>query len=798
MADSVGGVSASFTGDSSGLSKAVVDALNKLDMARAKAAQLSSALKDVSVTSNLSADGLRTLQSQADKAEKEIHQLTSASREQATATANAVSSSTKGLSTARESIEKIRGAMGAVGQLADVSMSKFGALGGVIQNALGSFMTGGVVGVGIAALTSALALAANYWDVFGTKAEAAAKKARQALLDTETKIISIRREIEALRGGGSVEEQTIRLEAEHLMARQRTIEGEAGQLGGGAGSIEITQELHAKNKTNPFAGGKAEELFAEWKGVTKELNSKMELLATMVDQQAAIVDKQNADEAAAKLQAAQEKLAAKVEENAKAMASQSEATRIVTEAMNRMGVSRDIFGMDLVAGRGVSPNPVDAGPGGYQQLHSPLLSTGSGVNAPELPGVEEMLASTKTVGDGMLKLSEPVVGASANLFRLSATLGTADESLGLMRLSMDESSIAVRQSVNEMSEAMEKAAKDAEALPINMTDAAKAGLQNGFEGAGAQLGAQLGSIITASMGGADGGLGVIVGGLIGGILGEALDALIDELGILTPLFDAVAVVIRQLNPIMDVLAVLCLDLAEVILALAPLILALAKPIAALILIYVRVFEVLLPIIVASLAITGAFTGLLDFFTMAVSWFDNVFFRPMAEGSAKVYNTFVSLVNGVVDWLRVVTGNDEFGVKLRRMSEHYDSILDKFAGSIEGVGEVIDKGRKDKTDEGYGGDGSGSSGSSSFSESMTNVPSGYKRRLAELAYSLSDADGPSGSGAMAGAGGGIVVNIGSWYSRSSMSEDLNNIKRLAKNGTLAAQAAARTFNPDDRN
>lgn len=794
MADSVGGVSASFTGDSSGLSKAVVDALNKLDMARAKAAQLSSALKDVSVTSNLSADGLRTLQSQADKAEKEIHQLTAASREQVTATANAVSSSTKGLSTARESIEKIRGAMGAVGQLADVSMSKFGALGGVIQNALGSFMTGGLVGVGIAALTSALALAANYWDVFGTKAETAAKKARQALLDTETKIISIRREIEALRGGGSVEEQTVRLEAEHLTAEQRAIETRAGKLGAGGGSIENTQELHNKGLKNPFAG--AEKEFSEWQAVTKKLNSKMELLATMVDQQAAIVDKQNADEVAAKLKAEQEKLAAKVKENADAMASQSEATRIATEAMNRMGVSRDIFGMDLVAGRGVSPNPVDTGPGGYQQLHSPLLSMGDGVDAPELPGIEEMLASTKTVSDGMLKLSEPVVGASANLFRLSATLGTADESLGLMRLSMDESSISVRQSVNEMSEAMEQAAKDAKAFPVDMTETAKAGLQGGFEGAGAQLGAQLGSIVTASMGGADGGLGIIVGGLIGGILGEALDALIDVLGILTPLFDAVAVVIRQLNPIMDVLAVLCLDLAEVILALAPIVLAIAKPLAALILIYVRLFEVLLPIIVASFGIVAAFVGLADFFTMAVSWFDDVFFRPMAEGSAKVYNTFVSLVNSVVGWLRQVTGNDEFGVKLHRMSEHYDSILDKFAGSIEdAIDPPIPEDERRRRD-GQGTDDAGDGGSSSFGESMTNVPSGYKRRLAELTYSLADADGPGGFGAMAG--GGIVVNIANWQSRSSMSEDLNNIKRLAKNGTLAAQAATRTFNPDDRN
>ena len=74
------------------------------------------------------------------------------------------------------------------------------------------------------------------------------------------------------------------------------------------------------------------------------------------------------------------------------------------------------------------------------------------------------------------------------------------------------------------------------------------------------------------------------------------------------------------------------------------------------------------------------------------------------------------------------------------------------------------------------------------------------RLNEIMFGAADPENPSTNGAAPALGtiSGITVNIATWYSRSSMSEDLNNIKRLAKNGALAAQAVARTFNPDDRN
>ena len=91
MTTAVGGISATFDGDSTGLAKSVDLAIQKLDAAKLKSEQLASALSNASTTSKLSADGLSALAMAAAQASAEVDKLTGKQKgEAAAATAAAM------------------------------------------------------------------------------------------------------------------------------------------------------------------------------------------------------------------------------------------------------------------------------------------------------------------------------------------------------------------------------------------------------------------------------------------------------------------------------------------------------------------------------------------------------------------------------------------------------------------------------------------------------------------------------------------------------------------------------------
>lgn len=769
MTESVGGISASFTGDSSGLAKAVNDALVKLDAARAKSAELASALKDTSVTSRLSADGLKALQSMADKAEGEIRQLTAASKEQAIATSRAVETSSNGMAKAREGIEKVRGAMGAVGQLAGVATGQFGALGGVIQNALGAFMTGGGLGLGITAITSAIAVAADKWDLFGKKAAEAAEKTKSALDKLDGEILDIKYEIIAMATGDDI--NVIKQRAAVEAARGNV--SSAVEAAGGEQSVRQTAVLHQRGRENPLAG--MEEAYAKAEQAQIVLTAEQDKLSEMMKRadlakeiasQAQLIDKANQEE-----QKYQDALKHASEELAKTSpeARASAAIDAVSGVVGSITGTGDVN--DKLSAAMAKPMSQDEASG--------LVGLGSAAEETQA-SLEDVNASLARAWAAEDKLAASHQQLEDVMFQSAQSVQDLSDPLSMLK-----------GSIYSLADGLETAIDS-----ITMGDVAgavKTAATSGFQGAGAGVGAQIGAMVTTALGGADGGLGTIIGGILGGILGKALDELIKVLEVTTPLFDAIAVVIQSLEPILLVLRQLFMDVGRTIITLAPLILILSKVVAALMIPFLRVIEVLLPLVGIVVIAATALVMFIDIITLGVKFLDDHFFRPLVQGVAWVFNSFVDIVNMITAWMRVITGNDKFGAMIEHMDAAYAPLISKFGDRFEPP--VVPPGAESPPDDGNGGSGSGGSGSGGGLD-MTNVPNGYKRRLDELMFSGADATG-SASASSNLANGQINLVISNWNSRGTATEDLRELTRLAKSGHTVP-IAARNFNPDDKN
>ena len=150
----------------------------------------------------------------------------------------------------REGLEKVRGAMAGVGQLAGVATSQFGAFGGVVGNALGAFMSGGAFGVAMAAAAGGLAIVADKFDIFGKKAEEAAKKAEGHFAGLKKEIADLDAALQAMATGTSIEIIKQRsIVAEKDLAARAAVEAAGGAeqyqrfLGYQASGIEIPRQL---------------------------------------------------------------------------------------------------------------------------------------------------------------------------------------------------------------------------------------------------------------------------------------------------------------------------------------------------------------------------------------------------------------------------------------------------------------------------------------------------------------------------------------------------------------------------
>lgn len=68
---------------------------------------------------------------------------------------------------------------------------------------------------------------------------------------------------------------------------------------------------------------------------------------------------------------------------------------------------------------------------------------------------------------------------------------------------------------------------------------------------------------------------------------------------------------------------------------------------------------------------------LDGLTLAVKWLDDNFLRPLVLGARMLHNGWAIVVNGMIDWLRDLTGWDDFGTKLKMLPTVIEPLIDNF-------------------------------------------------------------------------------------------------------------------------
>lgn len=250
----------------------------------------------------------------------------------------------------------------------------------------------------------------------------------------------------------------------------------------------------------------------------------------------------------------------------------------------------------------------------------------------------------------------------------------------------------------------------------------------GGEAVGTQVGAVAGGVVGSFFGGAA--VGEAIGGVLGSIMGESLDELVDSLGVLTPLFDAVAVIIRALSPILMVVGVFFEVIGRTVENVAPLLHQLAKPLAALLLVVVRIVELVLPLI-DLLAITLSFvTTQLDFFTIGLGAVDFVM-RALVNTWISVVLAFGGLHDLIIDKMRELTGFKNFGTKLDLDVRDYVArdIISEMDGEYGEYGDDQTQALDANTEA-----------LREFGRSLTNIPSGYRVPLAEYRAETLDGNG----------------------------------------------------------
>lgn len=792
MTETVGGVKATFTGDSSGLAKAVQDAITKMDSARARAAELSAALKDTSVTSKLSADGLRLLQNQADKAEQEVRQLTAAQSAQASTAHNAVTSSVSSLGKAREGIEKMRGMMGSVGQAAGVASAQFGAFGGIVQNSLGAFMAGGGVGVGLSLFASGLMLAADHWDVFGKKAaeNAAATSERIKTLTTEVNGM-----VDALNKASgafnSFEVDKIDVEIGKLTEKLK------GAIPKGA------MENFAAYRNSPSFRNDSQVIpqYQEARSLVLEIEKLLDKRHYLENE---IAGKEIAA-LEAKLKAANEKVA-----NAeKALAEKVRREEKSEEDFQKWMQENSYVPRDLTAPSGELTLPPMMFPGGAMipgtspasppssaaMLDERLkLTTGINVDAPQV--------QTETIGDKIGKALGEKGTATLMQGFASGDMGGAFSALGGIigaaagipfAGQIIEGVISIATQVVNIFMAAGQHMADMISRPFDkIFSSGGAGQLKGMFG---QLQSDMGQSaksatdmlpVAAVMGPA----GISMAGPAAAMMSQQAMLSIASFGFALTTANkqfekfsntigmAGTIFLDSFAPIWDGLMPIAgafIQIAEAV-----------SPILAVFIAFLPLEKIAEAVIIAmkwaSLAIISFGKGLLTAAAgiirvmYLIGVIDKDTRNEARAGITSMMDELKSAATAIADI--TVTSAQETADRAERAALRQAAIEAAKAKASDRASKSI----------------------SDFSETLTNVPSGYKRRLNEIMFGAADPENPSTNGAAPALGtiSGITVNIATWYSRSSMSEDLNNIKRLAKNGTLAAQAAARTFNPDDRN
>lgn len=885
MSETVGGVKATFSGDSSGLTKSVADVITKFDGAKQKAAELNAVLKDVSKTSQMSADGLNMLKQQAADADREVKKLAGSQ----SGASGAMQTLGKSMGNAKASMGAAMGAMSALsgegGKIATVALGAGTAINSMSEQFKSS-------GVGAAAAAGAIGLVALSIQLLNKYIEEQDKKA-QKLEDIWSNLTKKATELrqaadEAMTSAMSKAELNIQLsnpnlnkhEVEVLKAKAVAMQEQkkiANEMASTALAI-----ADAQNKVSRATADTREEAERTLLALQAAQSSNVVAFKTQND----MVEKADMFETAQEeAERAAERRSAAEQRAKAALEAQLQILIAMREFMSTTGLGGDgaaawRMGGLAQAGAGVAMaqdylkngnTPSDAwgtidlrrdpqtqedfrewmsaqigatrldvpqltspvNQGAYQHFDSTragglLPELKSMVPANELRMVDEnsRLKSVVTEMPDAIAKAAPVFGEGAAMSLIS---GLTSGNLGTMITSMGTALgvatgvpivgqilgavVGIAQQIGEVFMKAGEHIGEMMLRPINAV-MSKGGASK-VAGAVGQYASDMGKAAQTQMSSV--GAQVIGGPIFGAIAAAAMRMFgqiqqgIASIGFLFTLttmnekFEKFSVLIGSaFQTMLDPLG----DIWVAMMPVAGAFLLISEAMAPV----VKVMVSILPLTAVMNLLFGAVKGAaiavvsLAKVFVAVSWAFSSIMHAMKMISDEEFErrrkatgeTYKALEEAGAEIAAMTQETAENAANREERKAAREAAIEEAKAKHRQKTEAREAAIQAAKEKALGG---AANAINEFGSSLTNVPSGYKRRLNELMFGAADAEDPTSSGSSAapiGTISAITVNIGTWYSRSSMSEDLNNIKRFAKNGTLAAQAAARTFNPDDRN
>jgi hypothetical protein len=695
--------------------------------------------------------------------------------------------------------------MGALQTSAGGVSQAFGVQASAITDVVGagadiakSLGTGGPMLAALTAATAGVAILIEKFDLFGTRAAEAAAKARKALDDLDEKAAGIRLGTAAKLAGESPELLGQRRSVERAQQDVGMAKLRASEVGGGAYSLQLLQEMSKAGGWMPAGGKEAVEKFVK---ASAALAAQQNLLASMIedsgvdksleDQDKAINDANEQErkyqealkEAAERLLSLEYasvirrldsvKAAADVdaELSANTYTAEDRATR---EDRGVFEVSKGQFDANLA---GVDLEKADAA------IQEVLDKLGSAFSAPadviELAFVDAVDATTSDIDE--MNRQFLAAGESAN--------------------ALAEGALDLRDPLEQFGDALSSGIDSLGGAAGIATTA----IEGGASGVGQALGGVAGGVIgTAVAGPAGTGIGSALGSMLGGLLGDSLDKLIESLGVLTPLFDAIGVIIGALQPVLVVLGGLFVTIGDAIVSLVPIIIILARLFGSNVAIFVRLLQVVLMVVPLISLLASVILVWVDGLVSVFGWIDEMFLTPLADSVIQFVNVVIMAYNGIIDFIRKIPGFEDFGTKAEYMKRD-ESAFVGVGDMINDVKEAAALGAEEGATGGGGTNGEGGTGGGgageetktedSWGQDLANVPSGFKAMAAIYA----SADAESGAGMFTPRQVmEMTIHIENWNSKGDSQRDWEDLRRLARNGHKGKKAQSPKGYGDEKN
>jgi hypothetical protein len=765
-------VQTQFTGDSSGVQRAVDGVIGKFDRLSTKSKRLEAALGDVTRVEKLTEAQLAALRAEAARTESAIDRLTGAAQAQAGAL-NTAGGAAKNTGAGLNAMQgQLGGAVGAVNGLSSAlgesassaasAVNAFKGMGGVL-------MKGGVVGIAVAAATAAIALYTSHLE----KAEKRAESLIKTFDDLAGVSIGDRdKSVSALAGAQN-----------DLLLK--------GSLGGDKEQNRLVEE-------RARYGALAADAVVRQLAATTRIAALEEQIKTATgDTRANLV----AQIDGLKVQEVQLRGAARRYGDIAAMLPQifAEEKRISDELERRARArakwlaEEEGFRKRIAALEG-GPSDVDFGMknagavlGGIRRREQDRLNNQA--TPGDLASVNRLVGFAP--GDGSVVDLDQAAAAKRLKDAYAEIAAGAHDFRGVTK---DWSKVNERIALTlEGASRKFEQAFSAEAI-AGMAMMLGAG---GGQAGGQELGRIAGGAIGSIFGSAE--LGSMVGGVVGSIAGNLLDEIVVSLQVLTPLFDGVAVVIAGLQPILMVFrevavavgAALAIGLAPVVLQLSrimastlgPVLLFCVRVVLSVVIALLMLAQYVLSLGELFVAVMGPIDQALTFFANGLVWIVN----GMIDG-LNTFNTAIRvLVSGLGAMLARtgIPGLTELGEALKDAAgvlgvtfekmAYFDTLIDQFS---TGLGEAAGV-----NEEALGANTAALE--ASFGAENTNLPTGFKLALAEYSTADGEAARRNDLGMTQGA---INFLIEHWHGAGSFDDEITRARMLSMRGSYARQNA----------